>query len=53
MNLIEHPKELEFIYDLKIENEINKSVKIFEKMVSDFIIYLRLKEKSIHLNSPT
>ena len=37
MELIEYPVELNFCYDLKIENEIKKSIGIFEKFVSPLI----------------
>ena len=34
LNSISKPQELEFVYDLKIENEIKKSTQVFEKFVS-------------------
>ena len=41
MELICLPEELEFVYDLKIENEIKKSVAIFEKNVRNLILISR------------
>ncbi len=40
MDLVESPVELNFYYDLKIENEIKKSIGIFEKFVSPLIYSL-------------
>jgi len=36
--LVDLPIELDFCYDLKIENEVKKSVRIFEQFVIHFKI---------------